>query len=247
MLCRLFNSACRQVNEMSSWAYNNPKDAILNKKTALLSLMCIGIAVSHYVLKNESQKSFVNLLIPSYKDVPANGKKYFLSGLFATSLAIVAYVAHKKDKDSVRIFYGSNERFDMNTSSLFGHIEKISKDDLTNAAKAAKNAADQARAAASEAKHKVDGPLARKQAVEKAHFFAFASIVNAGYADTVHDNYIGAYSQYSISAMFPSKDHKEIAKEAKAYAREAVNAYNDVFQDGDPILRDSRLNSFSRG
>ncbi len=128
---------------------------------------------------------------------------------------------------------------------LMEHIEKESSYNLKNAAKAAKNAADRAKAAASEAKLNVNDPSARKQAVEKAHFFASMSIVNASYVFAVGNHYHQArklITKYGDNLIVQYCFDAILA--AKTCAQEAVKDYEKLAQAGDEEINTIHLEYF---
>ncbi|MFY7843159.1 MAG: hypothetical protein ACOVOR_04000 [Rhabdochlamydiaceae bacterium] len=99
-LGEVFNSTSIQLKEITCWAYNHPREAIMNKKTLLSSLAFVSIAACAYALKNQ---------------------KYAFSGLVITSLCTFTYVVYRKNIDSDE---GPEDNDQANTISILAERPK---------------------------------------------------------------------------------------------------------------------------
>ncbi|MFY7842490.1 MAG: hypothetical protein ACOVOR_00500 [Rhabdochlamydiaceae bacterium] len=91
-----------QIKDNLVFAYNNPKDAIFNKKTALSILAVAVLGGSSYALKNSLQGTTLKAAVKFYQGTPSVQKETALKGLGLSLLGLGAYKLYKGIESAFR-------------------------------------------------------------------------------------------------------------------------------------------------
>ncbi|MFY7842485.1 MAG: hypothetical protein ACOVOR_00475 [Rhabdochlamydiaceae bacterium] len=98
-LINMCRNSYTQIKEMTSFAYNNPREAVCNKKTALAVLALGILAGASYTVKNGYHKPFIQKMVAAYENTSiASKQKAAVSG-FGLFLGANLYSQHKLSKE----------------------------------------------------------------------------------------------------------------------------------------------------
>ncbi|MFY7842486.1 MAG: hypothetical protein ACOVOR_00480 [Rhabdochlamydiaceae bacterium] len=98
-LINMCKNSYTQIKEMTSFAYNNPREAVCNKKTALAVLALGILAGASYTVKNGYHKPFMQKIVTAYENTSiASKQKATVLGV-GVLLGVKLYSQNKECKD----------------------------------------------------------------------------------------------------------------------------------------------------